>query len=235
MSLRAAATAAVVASCAGGLLFVPGSLPHDHDRVGSPSQAGAAQAGSMNLPSPEESDFFSSARYLFIGLTLGLLVNLAGAAPARAVAASQYSVPDSLPDSAWKNWPKDVPLQCNWPKDCTILQAKAWGKAKATLWQLERLPGWDDKYSKSSTGAGVYRKYKMDLAWPSRGGLINNRADGTYDLPPDDDPKRYRPETLPKGPLAKRPYNYRDDGFDDFAPYKSRNHLTLSPLTPGPF
>jgi len=242
MSQRAAAAAAVLlASCAGGLLFVPSGVPQDHDLEVTrhdPPHARPAEAGFLEALSSDQSDFFNSARNLFFGLTLGLLVSIAGAAPAKAVPANQYSVPDTLPDSAWKDWPKDVPLDCDWQKNCTILQAKAWGKAKAKLWQLERLPGWSDKYSQSSTGVGTYRKYKMDLAWPARnsalgGTLINDRADGTYDIPYfDDDPKKGYPGNFPLM-SGDRTYDYRDDGFDDVSPYKSRNHLTLRPpVTP---
>jgi len=239
MSRRAAAAAVLVASCAGGLLFVPSGVPQDHELEVTrhdPSQARPAEAGLLKVLSSDQSTFFNSARNLFFGLTLGLLVSLAGAAPAKAVNANQYSVPDRLPDSAWKKWPKDVPLVCNWPKDCTLLQAKAWGKAKSELWQLERLPGWDDKYSLSSTGVGTYRKYKMDLAWPARDSalgktLIQDRADGLYDIPEialNVDAKKDYPGNLPAR-QGDQAYDYRSDGFDDFGPYKSRNHLTLRP------
>jgi len=241
MPQRAAAVAVLVASCASGLLFVPSGVPQDHELEVTrhdPSQARPAEAGLLKVLSSDQSDFFNSARNLFFGLTLGLLVSLAGAAPAKAVNANQYSVPDRVPDSAFKKWPKDLPLQCNWPKDCTILQARAWGKAKSELWQLERLPGWDDKYSQSSTGVGTYRKYKMDLAWPARDSalgktLIQDRADGLYDIPKfDDDAKKDYPGNLPPRP-GDQAYDYRSDGFDEFGPYKSRNHLTLRPpVTP---
>eukprot|EP00930_Biecheleria_cincta_P053793 TRINITY_DN394_c0_g1_i4.p1 TRINITY_DN394_c0_g1~~TRINITY_DN394_c0_g1_i4.p1 ORF type:complete len:257 (-),score=35.21 TRINITY_DN394_c0_g1_i4:301-1071(-) len=250
MSRRVAAAAVLVASCAGGLLFVPSGVPQGYELEAPghhPSQTrpAEAEAGLLKSLSFDQSDFFISARNLVFGLTLGLLVSLAGAAPARAVNGNQYSVPDRLPDSAWTNWPKDVPWECHWPKDCTITQAKAWGKAKAALWNLERLPGWDDKYSKSSTGVGVWRKYKMDLAWhmkesPQRvpglagpEGFVRDAADGTYDLPPYQDPKKDYPGNYPyKLPLVPGParqYDYRDDGFYDYAPYKSRNHQTLKP------
>jgi hypothetical protein len=202
------------------------------------SDAKLAHDSPSEATSHDESTFPSSARNLFFGLTLGLLVSLAGAVPAMAVNANQYSVPDQLPDSAWTKWPKDVPLQCNWPKDCTLLQARAWGKAKAELWQLERLPGWDDKYGQSSTGVGTYRKYKMDLAWPARDTLlgktlIQDRADGKYDIPTfDEDAKKDYPGNLPPRP-GDIAYDYRSDGFDSYGPYKSRNHLTLRPpVTP---
>merc|ERR1712146_750885 len=98
-------------------LFVPSGLPQDHELEVTrhhPSQARPAEAGLLEALSSDQSDFFSLARNLFVGLTLGLLVSFAGAAPAKAVAANQYSVPDNLPDSAWKDWPKDLPWQCKW-------------------------------------------------------------------------------------------------------------------------
>jgi len=234
-----AVVAALAVSCAGGLLFVHTGPPRGPGlEISGPSipDAKFAHDSPSEAPSHDESTFPSSARNLFFGLTLGFLVSLAGAVPAMAVNANQYSVPDRLPDSAWKKWPKDVPLVCNWPKDCTLLQAKAWGKAKSELWQLERLPGWDDKYSLSSTGVGTYRKYKMDLAWPARDSalgktLIQDRADGLYDIPEialNVDAKKDYPGNLPARP-GDQAYDYRSDGFDDFGPYKSRNHLTLRP------
>ncbi|CAE7479715.1 CATSPER1 [Symbiodinium pilosum] len=172
---RGTATAvALVASCflAGGIMFVPGFFPSTASLNSSSAVGRQAEA---SRPS-EDATTASSLQGLLGGLVLGLVLSAATASPVLAEDAAP--APKQLSDEEILAKGCDIRVDCK-----TKEQQFAYAKAYYRKYNRES-DGKDPKYSASSTGGGIYRKYKIDQ-------YINKLtdeqmpADGTYKIRPD--------------------------------------------------
>jgi len=188
--------AGVCAFTAGGLLFAMPSAP---------GSRGALRPRSLS----EAPTFFTDAKVtetpgvvtgrmpqsLFVGICLGLLVALtSSAAPAQATSAR--GILEYLPTAdIYKNRDGSKPQRNFADVDPDLYELK--GKADMKADAKKRFKDYKKtvdaseaaakalmkpNYGRASTGAGNYKQYKMDLAYPIK--AIPDRDDGTYDFGP---------------------------------------------------
>ena len=146
---------------AGSLAFVPGALP----RGSTPSPRHAAAT-----PNMETENGWGSLPTLVGGVALGLFFSLATVAPVRAEEQAAAGPSDE----------EILAKGCDIRLDCTTREQQfAWAKAYYRKYNKET-DGKDPKYSQPSTGAGVYRKFKID--WTNPDPSIPFTVDGTYPI-----------------------------------------------------
>ena len=150
---------------AGSLAFVPGALP----RGSTPSPRHAAAT-----PNMETENGWGSLPTLVGGVALGLFFSLATVAPVRADEEAAKQEPAGPTDEEILAKGCDIRLDCT-----TREQQFAWAKAYYRKYNKET-DGKDPKYSQPSTGAGVYRKFKID--WTNPDPSIPDTVDGTYPI-----------------------------------------------------
>ena len=153
---------AALAAVAGSLAFVPGALPR-----GTTVTPRHAQA----TPNMQTESGWDSLPTLMGGVALGLFFSLATVAPVRAEEAEK-AAPAGPSDEEILAKGCDIRLDCD-----TREKQFAWAKAYYRKYNLEN-DGKDPKYNKPSTGAGVYRKFKID--WTNPNPKIADTTDGTY-------------------------------------------------------
>ena len=158
---RGLAAVALVA-VAGSLAFVPTALP----RGSSPSPRHA-----LATPNVQTENSWGSLPTLVGGVALGLFFSLATVAPVRA---EEAAAPAGPSDEEILAKGCDIRLDCD-----TKEKQFAWAKAYYRKYNQET-DGKDPKYSQPSTGAGVYRKYKID--WTNPDPSIPDTVDGTYPI-----------------------------------------------------
>ncbi|CAJ1393862.1 unnamed protein product [Effrenium voratum] len=174
---RSLAVAALIA-VAGGLAFVPGAIPRG--TTAPPSRALQA------APAAESS--WGSLPTLVGGMALGVFFSLATLAPVRAEEAPATPAPtpaEQAPTPAPGPSDEEILAKgCDIRVDCTTKEQQfAWAKAYYRKYNQET-DGKDPKYSKPSTGAGVFRKFKID--WPNPDPSIPDTTDGTYPIRNED-------------------------------------------------
>jgi len=207
--------AGCAAASAGGLVFLQAHLPRGS---GPPAPPSAAQADEVGLPASFLGDASagtqgSAAHSVVVGLTLGLLVGLAGAvAPASA----------KLEGDAYKEI-------CENPETASVFKGcRAGALSKATKKIRDKTytdtpvgrPDWE-----SATGQGVYAKFKFDLASPIARNYVRAEADGKYpkqDILAADvmtqELKDYRVKLYKQGRVKN--YDWNDDSrFSQGSPY----------------
>lgn len=163
MARRLAVVGLVAA--AGSLAFVPGTLP----RGSTPTPRHAAAT-----PNMETENGWGSLPTLVGGVALGLFFSLATVAPVRADEEAAKQEPAGPTDEEILAKGCDIRLDCT-----TREQQFAWAKAYYRKYNKET-DGKDPKYSQPSTGAGVYRKFKID--WTNPDPSIPDTVDGTYPI-----------------------------------------------------
>ncbi|CAE7296212.1 CATSPER1 [Symbiodinium microadriaticum] len=220
---RGTMMAAVVGSCAltGSLLFVPGlipsSAPSSIPRIGSQQEAGAS-------PGAEEGNF-GHLPGLLGGIALGLLLSVATASPV--LAEEEAAKPKELTDEEILAKGCDIRVDCK-----TKEEQFRWAKAYYRKYNRES-DGKDPKYSASSTGGGIYRKYKIDQFIEPSG--IVNTTDGTYPIRPEaaafkpiwDEYNKKLIERVEKVyGISDEPIRWNGDYYDNkLSPYKPANGL----------
>ncbi|CAE7534974.1 CATSPER1 [Symbiodinium natans] len=169
---------ALVGSCAltGGLVFVPGLLPS-----AAPSRTGIRAGQQADLVAAAgESSNVGALPGLFGGVVLGLLLSLATASPALAEDAPAADAAPAAPAAKELSDEEILAKGCDIRVDCKTQEEQfRWAKAYYRKYNRET-DGKDPKYAEASTGAGTYRKYKVDLYIESTG--IPSTTDGTYQL-----------------------------------------------------
>ncbi|CAE7206983.1 CATSPER1 [Symbiodinium natans] len=170
---------ALVGTCAltGSLVFVPGLAP----KV-APSPAPRVGQQEVDLQAGEEASSFSSLTGLFGGVALGLLLSVASASPVLAEEAAADSAAPAAPAAKELSDDEILAKGCDIRVDCKTQEEQfRWAKAYYRKYNRET-DGKDPKYSQASTGAGTYRKYKVDLYIENPG--IADTTDGTYQINP---------------------------------------------------
>lgn len=164
VSMARGLAVAALAAVAGSLAFVPGALPR-----GTTATPRHAQA----TPNMQTESGWDSLPTLMGGMALGLLFSLATVAPVRAEEAAAPAAPAGPSDE------EILAKGCDIRKGCPAEQQMAWAKAYYRTYNQET-DGKDPKYNKPSTGAGVYRKFKID--WTNPAPSIPDTTDGTYPI-----------------------------------------------------
>ena len=171
MARRMSMMALVSTAFAGSLLFVPGLLP-----TTAPTQKGLRGGEQADLmPVAGESSALGLLPGLFGGAVLGLLLSLATASPVMAEEAA--AAPKELTDEEVLAKGCDIRVDCK-----TKEQQFRWAKAYYRKYNRDS-DGKDPKYSASSTGGGIYRKFKIDQFIEPSG--IVSTTDGTYPIRPE--------------------------------------------------
>jgi len=136
---------------AGGLLFSQPVLGQRSGRsaVSSPlsgaqQQASIVQADGTQSTAEEEGGFHAF-RNICLGIALGLVVGLTGMSSAQA-----------------KYDPNNFDLRTATPEEFKKFKKEEYQAATSRTFTQEQ----DKKYARTSTGAGVYKQYKMDFASP---------------------------------------------------------------------
>ncbi|CAE7876276.1 CATSPER1, partial [Symbiodinium microadriaticum] len=158
-----------VAACS-GFLFVPGLFPSA--ATSTVTNAAGRQAEAAHTA--EEPAAASAWQGLFGGVALGLLLSVATASP---VLAEEAAKPKELTDEEILAKGCDIRVDCK-----TKEEQFRWAKAYYRKYNRES-DGKDPKYNASSTGGGIYRKYKIDQFIEPSG--IVNTTDGTYPIRPE--------------------------------------------------
>ena len=156
---------AAAAAVAGSLAFVPGALPRGTSVTPNHGQA---------APHVESESSWGALPTLVGGVALGLFFSLATVAPVRAEEAAAPAEPAGPTDEEILAKGCDIRLDCD-----TREKQFAWAKAYYRTYNRET-DGKDPKYSKPTTGAGVYRKFKID--WTNPDPSIPDTTDGTYPI-----------------------------------------------------
>eukprot|EP00438_Fugacium_kawagutii_P023859 Skav233773 [mRNA] locus=scaffold780:87193:87810:- [translate_table: standard] len=187
---------------AGSLAFVPGTPPPPGHPPATPDMQ--TENGWGSLPT------------LVGGVALGLFFSLATVAPVRA----EEAAPAGPSDEEILAKGCDIRLDCD-----TREKQFAWAKAYYRKYNQET-DGKDKKYSQPSTGAGVYRKFKID--WTNPDPSIPDTVDGTYPIRDEEFKKvwegrqkelKERVEKYLGRPVVEARFN--GDYYSKLSPFKS--------------
>ncbi|CAE7770448.1 CATSPER1 [Symbiodinium necroappetens] len=213
---------ALVGGCAlaGGLAFVPGMMPSTSS---SPSSHVSREQGHFDAADAGSS--FQNLQGLFGGIALGLLLSVAAASPV--LAEEEAAKPKEPTDEEILAKGCDIRVDCK-----TKEEQFRWAKAYYRKYNRES-DGKDPKYSASSTGGGIYRKYKIDQFIEPSG--IVNTTDGTYPIRPEaaafkpiwDEYNKKLIERVEKVyGISDEPIRWNGDYYDNkLSPYKPANGL----------
>ena len=164
------------AALAGGLAFVPGIIAPTSS---TPNPHTASRRANITTAADADSSF-SNLQGLFGGVALGLLLSLASASP---VMAEEAPAAKAAAPAAKELTDEEVLAKgCDIRLDCTTREQQfRWAKAYYRKYNRES-DGKDPKYAAASTGAGVYRKFKIDqyIEAPD----VVDTTDGTYPIRP---------------------------------------------------
>eukprot|EP00440_Ansanella_granifera_P034403 gb/GFBE01037321.1/.p1 GENE.gb/GFBE01037321.1/~~gb/GFBE01037321.1/.p1 ORF type:complete len:129 (+),score=44.44 gb/GFBE01037321.1/:1-387(+) len=114
-----------------------------------------------------------------------------------------------------------APKDCDIRKGCTLEEAFAWSKAYYKANYSNDKPYQNAVYGKPSTGAGVYSRFKMDLAVPWKG--PDAPADGKYKLAKTVDMDKYNADIQerikPFMGKGVEEYNWLSNGWSHKSPF----------------
>eukprot|EP00931_Biecheleriopsis_adriatica_P099703 TRINITY_DN743_c0_g1_i5.p1 TRINITY_DN743_c0_g1~~TRINITY_DN743_c0_g1_i5.p1 ORF type:complete len:202 (+),score=40.92 TRINITY_DN743_c0_g1_i5:57-662(+) len=191
--------AVLLASCAGGLLFVQSGLPKGRPSATS-TPSGHQQVNVASEPTAAESSTSSNAtQSIFIGAAVGLLVGLAGVAmPAKA---------DSGMDPAQYDFTGKK--QCDIrKKNCTFGEMVA--ETKAVYAASTASDTFDKKYSVVTTGGGPLSRWTV---WEGKFGRGKDTGYAYIGL-------KERLQPYVKAGWV-REYDWNHNGFSPNGPYKA--------------